>query len=380
MKKISLVLLILLGFFGCDKKVDDSTNKKEHVSSESIMIGKESDNSPSESDPKWDPIANPAAVKGGTLNLWGGAFPKSLNYWLDQWHLSGEISGLLFESLVGLHSTRNEPVGYLADHWEISKDKKTFTFHISSKAQWSDGKPITAEDIQFYFDVIMDPKNLTSVFRVSLKRFDRPEIIDNKTIRIHAKDDHWQNFWEAGGLSAFPKHVWQNKDFNKQKFNFPVVSGPYRIKEIKKNRFVILSRRDDWWARDEKYFKFKYNFNQIKYKFIEDQYKSLEVFKKGEFDILPIYTSLIWAKQTDFKQVQKNWIIRQEIYNQEPKGFQGYTINLRKPTFKDVRVRRALSHLYNRELMNEKLMFNQYFLLNSYYPDLYKDNLNPDAP
>ncbi|MCP4755500.1 MAG: ABC transporter substrate-binding protein [Proteobacteria bacterium] len=380
MKKALFIVLVSFFLVGCEKKTDESVDGRESVSSKTKVAVSQTDSSPAKRDPEWDPIANPKAVKGGTLNLWGGPFPKSLNYWLDQWHLSSEISELLFEPLIDLHSTKNEPVGCLSDRWEISKDKRTFTFHISPKARWSDGKPITAEDIQFHYDVIMNPKNLTSVFRVSFKRFERPEVIDDKTIRIRAIDDHWKNFWIAGSLMAFPKHVWQDKNFNKQKFKFPVVSGPYRIEEVKKNRFVILSRRGDWWARNEKYFKFKYNFDRIKYKFIEDRYKGLEVFKKGEIDIYPIYTSLIWAKQTNFEQIRKNWIVRQRVYNQEPKGFQGYTVNLRKPMFQDVRVRKALCHLFNRELMNQKLMFNQYFLLNSYYPDLYDDNRNPGAP
>jgi len=72
--------------------------------------------------------------------------------------------------------------------------------------------------------------------------------------------------------------------------------------------------------------------------------------------------------------------VRQTIYNQEPKAFQGFAINMRRPLFQDVRIREALARLLNRELMLEKLMFNEYFLLNSYYPDLYPNNRNPDAP
>jgi microcin C transport system substrate-binding protein len=73
-------------------------------------------------------------------------------------------------------------------------------------------------------------------------------------------------------------------------------------------------------------------------------------------------------------------VVKQRVYNREPKGFQGFAINLRRLLVQDVRVREALCHLLNRELMNQKLMYNEYFLLNSYYPDLYPDNLNPDVP
>ena len=327
-----------------------------------------------------DPIANPAAQKGGTYTAWGGGFPKSLNAWLDNNSFSQEVMGLLFEPLVSLHSTKNEPVGILAESWSISEDKKTFTFTINSQARWSDGLPVTAEDIQFYYDVIMNPKNMTSMYRVDLQRLFRPEIINDKTIRIKARGTHWSNFWVASGLNAFPKHIWNSVDFNKQNFDFPVVSGPYGIKEIEKNRYVILRRRADWWGGAKKYNQGKYNFEFVKYKFMEDQNKTLEAFKKGDFDAYAIYTSSLWMKETDFDAVQKGWVAKQKVFNMEPKAYQGFAINLRREKFQDARVRRALCFLIDREAMNEKLMFNQYFLLNSYFPDLYPNNINPGSP
>ena len=108
-----------------------------------------------------------------------------------------------------------------------------------------------------------------------------------------------------------------------------------------------------------------------------DRNKALEAFKKGIFDAYPIYTSSIWMKKTQFEQVEKGWVVRQAVYNKQPKGYQGLAVNLRNPKFEDVRVRQALGYLLNREAMNEKFMYNQYFLLNSFYPDLYENNINP---
>jgi len=329
---------------------------------------------------EFDPIANPKAVKGGTYTTWGGSFPKSLNMFLDYNSFSVEITGMLFEPLVSLHSTRNEPVGILAQSWQISEDQKTFTFKLHPSAVWSDGEPITAGDIQFYYDVMMNPRNMTSLFRVDLKRFERPRIVDDKTIEIRAKTLHWSNFWTASGMVALPKHIWKDVDFNKQNLDFPVVSGPYRLKEVKTNRYITLERRPDWWGRIMRYNQHKYNFDYIRYKFMEDRNKALEAFKKGNFDAYPIYTAAIWARKTNFEQVGKGWVVKQMVYNREPIGFQGLAINLRRERFQDVRVREALCHLVDRELMNKKLMYNDYFLLNSYYPDLYPNNLNPDVP
>ncbi len=326
-----------------------------------------------------DPIAVSIAKKGGVFTTWGGPYPKSLNYWLDSWHISGEIMGLLYQPLISMHSTANRPVGALAKTWNQAADKKTFTFSIHPKARWSDGKKVSAQDVQFYYDTIMNPKHRTTPSRVILSRFERPEIVNTNTVRIKAKTKHWKAFWDAGFFFAFPKHAWEGKDFNRINFQFRVVNGPYHLAKLKRNRFALLKRRKDWWGRVLKYNQGKYNFDYIRYRFMEDRTTALEAFKKGDFDVYPIYTSSLWVQQTNFSSVQKNWVIRQEVYNKEPKSFQGFAVNLRRSKFQDIRIRKALCHLFNRKLMNEKLMFNQYFLLNSYFPDLYPNNTNPNV-
>ena len=180
---------------------------------------------------------------------------------------------------------------------------------------------------------------------------------------------------------ALPKHVWEGKDFNEINFEFPVVSGPYRLYRNLTNRSITMQRRGDWWGRNLKINQHKYNFDYLVFRAEEDRTKALEMLKRGDFDLYPIYTSRIWVEQTpEIPQVKKNWIVRQIVYNQEPKSFQGFALNLRRPLFQDVRVREALSRLLNRELMLDKIMFNQYFLLNTYFPDLYPGNKNPAAP
>ena len=328
---------------------------------------------------EFDPIASKDARPCGAITLWGSAMPKSFNMWEDYNSFSAELMGMMFEPLVSLHSTEDREVGILADSWSVSEDGKTFTFHVDPRAKWSDGKAVTAEDVQFYYDVIMDEKNLTPIFKVGLSRFDRPEVVDSLTIKMTAKESHWGNFWEAAGMLAFPKHVWAGKDFNQIRYEFPVVSGPYKIKTFREDRYVELARRADWWGFKKNWNRGKYNFEKIRYRFMNDQTKALEAFKKQDINAYAIYTSSIWMKQTDFDAIQKGWAVKQRIFNKEPIGFQGMAINLRKPQFQDVRVRRALNMLLNREAMNEKYMYNQYFLLNSYYPDLWEGNQNPTA-
>ncbi len=367
-------LLWSLFFLGCLEKEKPaiSQNTQTQTTEQSIPAG--------EKIGEEDPIANPLAKPGGEIITWGGDFPKSLNYYLDPNYANDYINNLMFEMLFDLHSVENRYIGLLAETWELSEDKKTYTVHIRPEAKWSDGKPVVAEDVQFFYDVIMDPKNLTPVERVSLKRFSRPEIISDKVFSVTAEKDHWKNERDLGRWVAFPKHAWKGKDFNKINFDFNPVYGPYVLSEVKKGRAITLSRRADWWGRILAYNNNKYNVDKLGFKFIVDRNIALESFKKGDMDIYPIYTSSIWVKQTNFDQVKNNWVLRQKIFNKEPMGFQGFAFNLRREKFQNIKTRQALCHLLNRELMNEKLMYNEYFLLSSYYSDLFPNKQNPKNP
>ncbi|MBX7059516.1 MAG: extracellular solute-binding protein [Leptospirales bacterium] len=329
---------------------------------------------------QFDPVAAAGAQKGGEYRTWGGPFPKSLNSWLDNWSTSAEINALLFHQLADMHSVEDRPVPDLASSWRAEADGRSFIFEIDPAAVWSDGKPVTAEDVQFYYDTIMNPKNLTVVARSIVDRFERPEILSERSVRIRARERYWKAFWDAASFVAFPKHVWEGQDFNSINFEFPVVNGPYRLREVRRNRYALLERRADWWARNRRYNQNKFNFDYIRYRFMEDRNAALEAFKKGDYDLYAVYTASIWVQQTDFDQIRNNWVVRQTVYNRMPLGFQGIAINMRREKFQDVRVRRALTLLLNRAQLNEKLMFDQYVLLNSYFPDLYPGNVNPAAP
>ncbi|MCB1191385.1 MAG: ABC transporter substrate-binding protein [Leptospiraceae bacterium] len=329
-----------------------------------------------------NPIASPNAVKGGIFRIYAHQFPKSLNYYLEQFATTAEIFTLMHETLTKNHPVTLEKLPNLAKSWEISQDKKKYTFHIDQNAQWSDGKPVTAHDVLFTYQTIMDKKHNTAVVRIGLSRFFEPKVIDDFTIEFTTKDVHWDNFNNiAGGLWILPKHAYEGKDFNKINFEFPVVSGPYKLVEAKKGRYVKMQRRGDWWQRAYPFNKGTYNFDQLLYKVFNESNIALQSMKKGDMDIFPVYTASEWVKDTIDKKFTNNWIAKQRIFNQKPIGFQGWAMNARKEIFKDKRVREAMCHLINRELMVEKLAYNEYALTNSYYPDFYTSGEpNPNKP
>ena len=318
-----------------------------------------------------NPLASEYAEKGGVLVAYMGPYPKSFNYYLDQNVMSAELFGQFFETLLTQHPVTLEMEPLLAERCVLGDDHKTFTFHMNPLAKWSDGKPVTAEDVRWTFEAVMDPKNLTGPHKIGLERFEAPEVLDASTIRFVAKEEHWENLLTLAGLQVLPKHAFEGQDFNLQNFEFPVVSGPYRLGEIKEGIQVSLERRKDWWAGGLPRFQRVANFDILRFRFFEENDNAFEAFKKGEIDLFPVYTAHVWANQTSGERFDKNWVIRQEIENKKPIGFQGIALNLRRPPLDDPKVRRALAHLYHREKMNETLMYNAYFLQRSYFEDLY---------
>lgn len=326
--------------------------------------------------PSPDPIASPDAEIGGELSIFGGQYSKSFNYYLDNNSLTSEIFGSMFETLLGMNSITLEYEPGLADRWTISDDKKTFTFHISDKARWSDGVPITAEDVLWTFDTIMDPKNMTGPHKVSLERFSRPVILDKNTIRFTANTLHWENLGACGSFHILPKHAYGKMDFNKINFEFPVVSNLYKMGELKEGIYLTLKRRSDWWAKDNPGAKGIGNFDTLKFRFYADRINAFEAFKKGLIDLFPVYTSRLWVNETNGDLFDSNRIVKQKVINSQPVGFQGFAMNRRTFPFDDIRVRKAMAYLLDRPKMNHTLMYDQYFLHKSYYEDLY-DQAHP---
>jgi microcin C transport system substrate-binding protein len=325
--------------------------------------------------PDWSDAAHPYASLhadvGGEISTFAGPYPRSLNYYLDTSMHSAEVLGLLYDSLLSMNPATLEYEPGLAERWSVSDDKRVITIHLDPRAVWSDGTPITTADIAWTWKALLDPKHLTGPHKVDLERFEPPEIIDERTIRFTAREPHWRNLMSVAGFNPLPKHVMETQDFNKINFEFPVVSGPYRLAELREGFFSRFERREDWWQRDRLRHRHVGNFQTIRFMYFQERENAYDAFLKGTIDLFPVYTAHLWVNQTSGEKFERNWIVKQRVHNYEPIGFQGFAMNMRRPPFDDIRVRKALALLLNREHMNEVLMYNQYFLHRSYFEDLY---------
>ncbi len=320
-----------------------------------------------------NPLASPHAEIGGNINIFAGQNPQSFNYYLDNNSFSSQLFSAMFDTLLDINPATLNDEPLIAERWSISDDKTVFTFWLDKKATWSDGMPITAADVKWTFDAIKNPKNLTGVHKVSLEKFHSPEIVNPHQIKFTAKEVHWRNLLAVSRMEVLPKHIFENKDFNKINFEFPVVSGLYKIREVKELMYVKIERRSNYWNRGAKREQGTGNFQSLTFKFFADRQNAFEAFKKGQIDLYPVYTARLWVNATKGEKFDKNWIVKQKIHNHSPVGFQGFAMNMRKPPFNDIKVRKAMAHLLDRGKMNKTLMYDQYFLHKSYYEDLYSD-------
>lgn len=331
-----------------------------------------------------DPVASVHAVKGGTIRLNGAQHPKSYNGYTDNNTYTRMTFSLMYETLLGFDPRTSDFVPCLAERWTVSDDGCVITFEIDSAAKWSDGKPVTAEDVKWTFDKILDPSSDAGAYIVLLSGFHSPEIITNKNETVHrtvrfrtkSKKREWRTLLHCGTFEIMPRHALEKEKFTAIDFTKAVVSGPYRLNRIEEQVEAEFVRRDDWWRRDYPSARNTYNFDRIVMRYHADNENAFEALKKKKIDIYPVYSAHLMATGTRGGLFDKNWILVKRVRNHKPIGFQGLAMNMRKPPFDDLRVRQAMACLFDRETMNKTLMYSEYFLMNSYYTDLY-DEKNP---
>lgn len=328
-------------------------------------------------------IGSPRALKGGRIVYAVSSFPATFRIYgpNSNTYFISLISGLVYQTLVSVHPNTLEIIPSLAEAWEIGEDKRTFTFRLDGRARWADGKPVTVEDVIFSWELatsrdIRDPQ-VSDIYR----RFERPEKIGERTVRFRAKTLHWRNFLFCGAnLAILPKHIYEGKDYYKYfQWRMPPGSGPYMLWKFRKGRYIILKRRKDFWAESMRRNIGLYNFDYIKFVVVRDMNLELEKFKKGELDFYIVGIARKWVRELTPERERKiamGWIQRRKVWTKQPSGVNGLVFNMRRPPFSDVRVRKALAYMFPRKKFMEKLFFNEYIIMDSYFPgSIYE---NPD--
>lgn len=332
-------------------------------------------------------LGSPDAKKGGVLRSSWSDFPPTLRTEGPNSNLStlSELHGLIYESLVGLHPETLEYMPGLADYWKISPDRRTFYFHINPKARWADGSPVTADDVvaTWEFRVRKDIKDPYSLMMWD-GSYEKPVAVSRDVVSVKTKKLHWRLFLYFGGMQIYPakemRALTGDKYLEDYNWKLQMGSGPYELKaaDIRKPESITLTRRKDYWGAGERATTGLYNFDRITWLVVLDEELAFEKFKKGEIDYYVVSKAQRWLEETDFDKVQKGWVQKRKIFTQAPQGVSGFVFNMRKPPFDSRDVRKAFALLLNREKLMDKLFFNEYGFLDSYFPGSAWSN--PDNP
>jgi peptide/nickel transport system substrate-binding protein len=312
------------------------------------------------------PYANPDAPKGGRL-VQGllGTF-DSLNPLIVKGLPVQQVRGYGFERGYVIESLMargdDEPFtlyGLLAKSVETDDERSFVTFHIDPRARFSDGKPLRAEDVLFSWALLRDhgrPNHRQYYSKVA-----KAEALDDLTVRFDFGGAHDRELPLILGLMPIlPKHATDTATFEETSLKPPIGSGPYRVTAVNPGTSVTLTRNPDYWGRDLPVNRGLWNFDEIRLDFYRDANAQFEAFKRGLYDFRVETGPLRWHDGYDFPAARNGEVIRDTIKTGMPQPSEFLVFNTRRPIFSDIRVRQALTLLFDFEWVNRNYFFGLY--------------------
>ena len=306
------------------------------------------------------PYANPDAPKGGRL-IWGllGTF-DSLNPLIVRGIAVQQIRGFVVESLMARGNDEAFTLyGLLAKSVETDDARSYVTFHLDPKARFADGKPVTADDVLFSWELLRDKGRPNH--RQYYSKVAKTEAPDPLTVRFDFGDANDRELPLILGLMpVLPRHAVDPATFEETTMIGPIGSGPYRVTAVKPGASVTLTRNPDYWGRDLPASRGLWNFDEVRLDFYRESNGQFEAFKRGLYDFRVEHEPLRWHDGYDFAAARSGEVIRDTIRTGMPQPSEFLVFNTRRPMFSDIRVRQALTLLFDFEWINRNYFFGLY--------------------
>ncbi|MEL6234668.1 MAG: extracellular solute-binding protein [Pseudomonadota bacterium] len=303
---------------------------------------------------------NPSAPKGGEYSSWAPGTYDSLTPFIRK-GTSARFSTILYDRLmVGTGDEANAAYGLVAHSVEYPENRQWVIFHLRPEARFSDGSPVTAEDVVFSFEILREKGR--PIYRIVYADFETVEALDAHRVKFTFREGALTRDLplDAAGLPILSKAYYADKDFAESSLEPPLGSGRYLVEEVDPGRSIVYRRREDYWGEDLPINIGQSNFDRIRIEYYGDYQSAFEGFKGGSYMFREEFSSKIWSTAYDFPAIEKGWVKRDVLPDGRPAGTQGFWINMRREKFADVRVRKAISRVFNFEFINEKIMYNHY--------------------
>jgi peptide/nickel transport system substrate-binding protein len=315
------------------------------------------------------PYANPTAPKGGRL-VQGvlGTF-DSLNPLIVKGIAPPSIRGYVVESLMA--RGYDEPFtlyGLIARKVETDAQRSYVTFHLDPAAKFSDGKPVTPEDVIFSWQLLREkgrPNHRTYYAKVA-----KAEALGEQAVRFDLSGSNDRELPLILGLMpVLAKHAVKPELFEETSFQAPLGSGPYIVSEVDPGKSVTLKRNPNYWGRDLPISRGLWNFDEVRFDYYREANSHLEAFKRGLYDMRNEHDPGRWQTAYDFAAVREGRVVKEALPTGVPKASSYYVFNTRRAVFSDIRVREAISLLFDFEWINHGYFFDLYRRSASFFDD-----------
>ena len=306
------------------------------------------------------------AQKGGRLRLGVQGTFDSLNPYIAK-GTPGDHIPLIYDSLtVSSSDEAFSRYGLVAETIELPEDRSWVIYNLRSEARFHDGTPITADDVVFSFNLLMEKGS--PFFQSYYGEVKEVEALNPHKVKFTFDNaDNRELALIVGELPILPKHYWATKDFAKSSLEIPLGSGPYTISSVEPGRKLVFKRNKDYWGESLAVNRGLYNFDTIRLDYYKDAVVLLEALKAGQFDFRLENSAKQWATGYTGNAIDSGRLIKQQIPHDIPTGMQSFVLNLRNPLFQDIKVRQALNYAFDFEWSNKNLFYNAYTRTQSYF-------------
>jgi peptide/nickel transport system substrate-binding protein len=310
--------------------------------------------------------ANPDAPKGGRLSIGVLGTFDSVNPFVVRGLAAHSIRGYVVESL--LARGYDEPFtlyGLLARSVETDAERSFVTFTLDPAAHFSDGRPVTADDVVFSWQLLRDHGRPN--LRAYYSKVKAAEILPGPAVRFTFTEVDRELPLILGLMPVLPKHAIDPATFEETTFTPLIGSGPYIVAEVEAGRHVTFRRDPNYWGRDRPINRGLWNFDEIRFDYYRDANASFEAFKRGLIDIRVETDPGRWLTGYDGAASREGRIVKDTFVSGQPKPMPAFVFNTRRSVFADIRVRQAIALLFDFDWINRSLFYGMYRRSQSYF-------------
>ncbi|SFI81103.1 peptide/nickel transport system substrate-binding protein [Celeribacter neptunius] len=313
------------------------------------------------------PYVNPEAPKGGAIVTGEGGTYDSLNPFIQKGNAPWQLRFLMAEGLMG--RAFSEPFSLyclLCETVETDPDRSWVEFTLRPEAKFSDGTPVTVEDVIWSFETLGTEGH--GRYAALWGQIETLEQTGPNKVKFSFNVENRELALLVAMRPILKKAYWDDKDFTQSGMDqIPVTSAPYVVSKTEPGMYLELTRNPDYWGKDLPFMRGQANFDTIRFEYFADPSLVIEAFKAGELNAHREFNVQTWEEQYDFPAVTRGDVIKSVIPHQRPTGMTGFAMNARLPQFADWRVRQAMIEAFNFDYINEAQTENKQTRITSYF-------------